>query len=57
MAEAIRAYQRGGYPGPLCPDHVPVSDLGEGRGRFMAFALGYTRGLLQAAGIGTTRRS
>lgn len=52
MAEAIRAYQRGGYAGPLCPDHVPLSELDEGRERFMAFALGYTRGLLQAAGIG-----
>lgn len=52
MFQAIRAYQRGGYAGPLCPDHVPVSELDEGRERFMAFALGYTRGLLQAAGIG-----
>ncbi len=51
MAEAIRAYQRGGYRGPLCPDHVPVSELDPGRERFMAFALGYTRGLLHAAGI------
>jgi len=51
MVEAIKAYQRGGYAGPLCPDHVPVSDLDEGRERFMAFALGYTRGLLQAGGI------
>jgi mannonate dehydratase len=56
MAEAIRAYQRGGYAGPLCPDHVPVSELDEGRERFMAFALGYTRGLLHAAGIGRPRR-
>lgn len=52
MAEAIGAYQRGGYAGPLCPDHVPLSELDEGRERFMAFALGYTRGLLHAAGIG-----
>ena len=51
MLEAVRAYQRGGYAGPLCPDHVPVSELDEGRERFMAFALGYTRGLLQAAGV------
>lgn len=54
MFEAIRAYQRGGYQGPLCPDHVPVSDLDENRERFMSFALGYTRGLLQAAGVWTT---
>lgn len=51
MFQAILAYQRGGYQGPLCPDHVPVSELDEGRERFMSFALGYTRGLLQAAGI------
>ncbi|MFJ3463478.1 mannonate dehydratase [Achromobacter spanius] len=51
MLQAIKAYQRGGYAGPLCPDHVPVSDIDEGRERFMAFALGYTRGLLQAAGV------
>jgi mannonate dehydratase len=50
MFEAIKAYQRGGYAGPLCPDHVPVSELDPGRERFMAFALGYTRGLLKAAG-------
>lgn len=56
MLEAIKAYQRGGYRGPLCPDHVPVSDLDEGRERFMSFALGYTRGLLQAAGVWSTPR-
>jgi mannonate dehydratase len=54
MFEAIKAYQRGGYQGPLCPDHVPVSDIDEGRERFMSFALGYTRGLLQAAGVWKT---
>jgi mannonate dehydratase len=54
MFEAIMAYRRAGYRGPLCPDHVPVSDLDEGRERFMAFALGYTRGLLQAAGVLST---
>lgn len=51
MFQALLAYQRGGYDGPLCPDHVPVSDLDDGRERFMSFALGYTRGLLHAAGI------
>ena len=56
MFAAIQAYQRGGYVGPLCPDHVPVSDLDEGRERFMSFALGYTRGLLQAAGVAPVRR-
>jgi len=55
MFQAIKAYQRGGYAGPLCPDHVPVSELDEGRERFMSFALGYTRGLLQAAGVWSTQ--
>jgi mannonate dehydratase len=56
MLEALKAYQRGGYTGPLCPDHVPFSELDEGRERFMAFALGYTRGLLQAAGVWSAPR-
>jgi mannonate dehydratase len=47
---------RGGYHGPLCPDHVPLSELDDKRERFMAFALGYTRGLLQAAGVWSTPR-
>ena len=55
MFEAIKAYRRGGYAGPLCPDHVPVSEIDENRERFMSFALGYTRGLLQAAGIDSAR--
>jgi len=50
MNEAIHAYQRSGYEGILCPDHVPLSDLDPNRERFMSFALGYTRGLLHAAG-------
>lgn len=49
MAEAIRTYREIGYAGILCPDHVPVSDLDPARERFFAFALGYTKGLLQAA--------
>ncbi|MFC5522298.1 mannonate dehydratase [Polaromonas jejuensis] len=50
MNEAIKAYQRAGYAGILCPDHVPLSELDPNRERFMSFALGYTRGLLHAAG-------
>ena len=53
MNEAIHAYQRSGYKGILCPDHVPLSDLDPNRERFMSFALGYTRGLLHAAGYQT----
>jgi mannonate dehydratase len=56
MFEAVKAYRRGGYAGPLCPDHVPVSELDPDRERFMSFALGYTRGLLHAAGVGSPRR-
>jgi mannonate dehydratase len=48
MLEAARAYWRAGYRGVLCPDHVPFSELDEKHERFMAFALGYTRGLIQA---------
>ncbi len=49
MLQAAGAYWRAGYRGILCPDHVPFSDLDEKQERFMAFALGYTRGLIQAA--------
>ena len=45
----LRAYRAIGYRGILCPDHVPASDLDPARERFFAFALGYTKGLLQAA--------
>jgi mannonate dehydratase len=48
MLACIRAYRDAGYDGILCPDHVPLSDFDTGRERFFAFALGYTRGLLQA---------
>jgi hypothetical protein len=33
-----------------CWQAVPLSELDPNRERFMAFALGYTRGMLQAAG-------
>lgn len=56
MFQALKAYQRGGYRGPLCPDHVPVSELDPDRERFMSFALGYTRGLLHAAGVRSSAR-
>jgi mannonate dehydratase len=56
MFACLQAYRRAGYTGPLCPDHVPLSELDEGRERFMAFALGYTRGLLQAAGVSSAPR-
>jgi mannonate dehydratase len=48
MPACIRAYRSVGYRGILCPDHVPLSDLDPARERFFAFALGYTKGLIQA---------
>jgi len=48
MLAAIRAYHAVGYRGILCPDHVPASELDPARERFFAFALGYTKGLLQS---------
>lgn len=48
MPACIRAYREAGYDGILCPDHVPVSELDPARERFFGFALGYTKGLLQA---------
>ncbi|UHL65976.1 mannonate dehydratase [Paralcaligenes sp. KSB-10] len=49
MYQALLNYRRVGYQGPLCPDHVPVSDQDPNRERFMSFALGYTKALLQAS--------
>ncbi|UVH59220.1 hypothetical protein NWF24_07360 [Variovorax paradoxus] len=54
MFQAIKAYRRGGYVGQLCRDHVPVSEIDEGRERFTLFVLGYARGLLQATGAWST---
>lgn len=48
MAACIRAYREAGYNGILCPDHVPVSEFDPARERFFAFALGYTKGLIDA---------
>jgi mannonate dehydratase len=48
MAACIKAYKEIGYKGILVPDHVPMSELDPNRERFFAFALGHTKGLLQA---------
>lgn len=53
MFQALKAYQRGGYAGPVCPEPSPMSELDPEHERFDAFALGYARGLLQAAGVRT----
>lgn len=46
--EALRAYRDAGYRGMFCPDHVPVSEADPDNERQHSFALGHTRGLLQA---------
>ena len=50
MLEAMLAYEQEGFEGVITPDHSPrvTGDSDDGmRGR--AFALGYIRGLMQAA--------
>jgi mannonate dehydratase len=46
--EALRAYREAGYEGMLCPDHVPVSEADPDNERQHSFALGYTKGLIDA---------
>jgi len=58
MAACIRAYREIGFTGPARPDHVPTL---EGKSNELAgyqmqgrlFAVGYTRGLLDATAFGT----
>lgn len=52
MAACIRAYDEVGYRGILCPDHVPFSELDPDRERFFAYALGYTKALIQTCRVG-----
>ena len=46
--EALRAYKEVGYEGMLCPDHVPHSEADPDNERQHSFALGYTKGLIDA---------
>src|SRR5688572_2446071 len=46
--EALRAYRDVGYEGMLCPDHVPHSEADPDNERQHSFALGYTKGLIDA---------
>ena len=46
--EALRVYQEVGYRGMLCPDHVPHSEADPDDERQHSFALGYTKGLIDA---------
>lgn len=54
MYEAIRAYGEVGFDGVMRPDHVPVlaGETGEAGYTMMGrlFAVGYMRGLIEAAG-------
>jgi mannonate dehydratase len=50
MLEAMRALDGVGYEGLIIPDHVPRSDR-DGFFRGSAFALGYMKALMKAAGI------
>jgi mannonate dehydratase len=49
MLAAARVYKDVGYDGLLMPDHVPHMAGDEGGRQAFAFALGYIRGLIQAA--------
>jgi mannonate dehydratase len=50
MLDAMLAYQQAGFDGVITPDHSPrVSGDESGGMRGRAFALGYIRGLMQAA--------
>ena len=50
MLKALRVYKEVGYEGMLMPDHVPIIQGDEGGRQAFAFAFGYIRGLMQAAG-------
>jgi mannonate dehydratase len=51
MLAALRVYKEVGYDGLLMPDHVPIIPGDEGGRQAFAFAFGYIRGLMQAAGV------
>jgi mannonate dehydratase len=50
MLAALRVYKEVGYDGMLMPDHVPIIEGDPGGRQAFAFAYGYIRGLMQAAG-------
>ena len=50
MLQAVRGYKEVGYDGMLMPDHVPIIAGDEGGRQAFAFAFGYIRALMQAAG-------
>ena len=48
MSEAMRAYKEVGYTGTIMPEHAPG---GYRQRQGQAFALGYTKALMQAVGV------
>jgi mannonate dehydratase len=50
MMAALQVYKEVGYDGMLMPDHVPNIEGDHGGLQAFAFAYGYIRGLMQAAG-------
>ncbi|MDQ2841733.1 MAG: mannonate dehydratase [Acidobacteriota bacterium] len=51
MLRAVRTYKEVSYDGLLMPDHVPTIEGDAGGRQAFAFAFGYIRGLMQAAGV------
>ncbi|MFL6416092.1 MAG: mannonate dehydratase [Bryobacteraceae bacterium] len=51
MLKALHVYKEVGYDGMLMPDHVPLIEGDTGGRQAFAFAFGYIRGLMQAAGV------
>ncbi len=52
MVEALRAWKEVGFDGPIMPDHYPII-IGDSpyQHRSRAYAIGYMRALLEAAGV------
>jgi mannonate dehydratase len=49
MLKAARTYKEVGFPGMLCPDHVPQSEVDKGGDKQFSFCLGYIAAAIQAA--------
>ena len=50
MVQAMRAFREFGFDGPMVEDHVPQMTAGPEQWPAKAFALGYMRAVMQAAG-------
>lgn len=51
MAQALLAYQKGGYEGTFIPDHYPELASAQGSHATVAYSIGYIRGLMKALDI------